>query len=125
MVHFPQAFTYSLPVVLLLALALKGSAEALLQTARVLIIALPLVVLGGILTGIADGVTRFKKVGTPLLSRKLVVGGVYLLSSVLLAWVVHAGGLGVLAWCLLAVAMACSAVLGLIGARLTSSKLPG
>ena len=125
-VHFPQAFTYTIPVVILLGLIVPAWKEALSASSRVLILGLPFVVVFGLVTGIMDGVARFKKVRTPSLIRKIIIAALFLAASCVLAASTLAGGTaGLLAWVLILVCMACAASLGMIGSKLISSKLPG
>jgi hypothetical protein len=126
-VHFPQAFIYTIPVVMVFGHLVPAWRETLFSAARVLVLGLPLVVLFGILTGLIDGVIRFKKATTPVLSRKLILGSLFLASSCFLALIVLSAGFTkpLLVTGLLLIAMSCAAILGLIGSRLTSSRLPG
>ena len=127
MVHFPQAFCYSIPIFMLLGLLSAPLKEPLFNAARVLAVGLPLAVIGSILTGILDGVTRFKKLTSLSLTRKLVLAATLFISSGLLSWLVLVSGFGRLPLVLglLALSMACSAMLGLIGSRIATAKLPG
>jgi hypothetical protein len=90
----------------------------------------PVAVLGGFVTGLADGKVRYRKVTTPRLFQKIVVGSVLILSSLVQALLVSVGNFGTLNLWLgflvaSAVSMACCAVLGIWGARLVAGAMPG
>jgi ribosomal protein L37E len=76
LVHFPQAFATGLVILaLLLAFLGDGPAKAaVLGAARCLSLALPLFVLAAFAAGLLDGKIRFRKLRTPILVRKIVIG---------------------------------------------------
>jgi hypothetical protein len=91
---------------------------------------LPVTVLGGIITGMADSKVRYRKVATPALLRKIIVGFVLFISSSTQAALVAEGDfstatlwLGYLAAAV--VSMACAATLGIWGAKLMVGVMPG
>jgi len=92
----------------------------------------PLSVLGGSLSGAVDGKVRYRKLSTPLLSKKLWVGTLFLVTSTAQTLIVVLAGFGPgqgLAWAgftvLAAVSLACAAVLGHWGASLFGGAMPG
>lgn len=90
----------------------------------------PLTVLGGFATGLADGKVRYRKVTTPLLLNKIILGSVFILSSLVQALLATVADfstvtlwLGYLAAAL--VSMAAGAILGKWGATLVVGAMPG
>ncbi len=128
-VHFPQALATLVPLFIVAGWwILKPSlAIDVLNSARVLAVLLPFSVLGAIAAGIIDGKTRFKKLSTPLLVRKIVIGSVLLLLSVAVCVLVLLPNLGQWAvYAVLALSLACvgcEILLGNIGAGLMSAFL--
>ena len=131
LVHFVQAFAFSIPLLCLAALVHVPRVQVLiLSTITVLGVALPAVVLGSFLAGMLDGKIRFRRVTTPLLKRKMLFGLALLLLSCQILTLILLGDLtdtavitGLLA--LSAAAAGCSAYLGVLGVRLLNSAFPG
>ena len=91
---------------------------------------LPYFVILSIITGLLDGKVRFRKVTTPLLKKKFILGVLLLIVSITLAFVAFSGGfpaspLREYFTLLTIIAVACSAGLGLIGGHLMEAKFPG
>jgi peptidoglycan/LPS O-acetylase OafA/YrhL len=129
-VHFPQAFTSAIPPFILLALMVPVSiGNELLTTVTVLSYFLPLTVLPAIFFGIVDGKTRLKKIGTPLLFKKITVATVLLILTLILSLVAYSYGTeypGNLYIFIIALGcIACQIILGEIGKTLMNSKMPG
>lgn len=131
-VHAPQALAF---LVLILALVYplfpaQVKSLSLSPTIGVLSWLLPLSVIAGFLSGLFDGKVRFRKVTTPLLVQKMVLGGLFLASSLAQLTLSSLSGfndlglwLGFLAASV--VSVGCSAALGTIGAGLTHAGMPG
>jgi uncharacterized membrane protein len=131
LVHYPVAFTVTALVACLFSLVfpevLRQGVTALL---RALLAALPLVTAVAFCAGLLDGKIRFRKVTTPLLVRKIILGCV-LFASTLAAclltflvgpyvpWVRIADAL------LLAAGLGAATGLGLIGSGLVHALFPG
>ena len=94
MVHFPQAFAITLFLLAALSyfapLAIK---EALFDSIQVISFLLPFFVVLSLLTGLFDGKIRFRKVTTPFLKKKIIIGPLFLIISIALAFVAFSGGL--------------------------------
>jgi hypothetical protein len=128
LVHFPQAFVFTLFILLAASFGVAGSArETILSAATVLIYALPFVVFGGFTSGLADGKVRFKKLRTPALTKKVILGIIALLLSAALLIVYRQWGFDrlFLLLCLAALLSAVSVALGRIGSRIVGAKMPG
>jgi hypothetical protein len=130
-VHAPQAFSF---LVLVLSVILPFAAEAtrsrVFDALVIVTLVLPLTVLGALASGILDGAVRFRRVTTPLLMRKLVIGGLFFVLSAAQAALVLAGNLesviSLAAYIALAAAsLGAATVQGLIGTRLTNARFPG
>ncbi len=129
-VHFPQALVVLLFPLLLLGRFLPAPwGHDCIVTSRVLVYLLPLLTLPALISGIIDGRVRFKKLGTPALKQKILLGSLFFLLNTAAAGLAYLRGLegsilyGVLA--LLIPCMACQALLGRIGVRLMFARLGG
>jgi hypothetical protein len=130
-VHFPQSFTFTLFVLAVLSfIAPSQMNEVLNGTMRLISFILPFVIILAILTGLVDGKTRFRKVTTPFLKKKIIFGLSFLFTSLLIAAVAlemqltSASGMALLTL-LTTIALGFSIVLGLIGDELLEAKFPG
>ena len=130
LVHFPQAFTFTMLVLSALCILMPGGRELLLvPTLKTLSICLPFTVFLAAAAGLFDGRTRFRKVTTPLLEKKIYMGGLFLLLSAVNACmaVSMAVSTEMLAGMMLVIfgCFICTLFLGLIGAKLMNSKFQG
>jgi hypothetical protein len=128
--HFPQAFAAAIPPFILLgAIAGPVLGHLVMSAVRVLAALLPLTVLAAAACGLIDGRTRFKKLTTPLLVRKMTGAAVlFLLSAAVAAVAVLLGtdypGRFYL-FLLSAACMVCEIYLAEIGKTIMNAKLPG
>ena len=82
LVHFPQAFAFSLLIISALSFAVTGPVkDAFISAIKVVTAFLPLVVLLAFLSGLMDGKTRFRRVTTPFLKIKMMLGSSFFLVS--------------------------------------------
>jgi len=131
MVHFPEAFTITLFLLAASSYFAPGAIkEALFVAIQVISLPLPFFVILAIITGLFDGKIRFRKVTTPLLKKKFIIGLLLLFISIALAFVAFSGELPVspMRECfilLTIIAVACGAGLGLLGGHLMDAKFPG
>lgn len=129
MVHFPQAFTGIIPVLLILSVFFYQAYDEFLSTARVLAFFLPLTVLASIASGMIDGRVRFKKLTTPYLVKKILLGTALLaitlaMCAVSLLW----NGMDHPLVAMLILSLFCiplQVLLGITGIKLMFSRLPG
>ena len=89
---------------------------------------LPLLIASGGITGLIDGKIRFRKIKTPYLIRKIVLGCILLVTSVIL-FILHVIGQGdasflLIEALLISLAFILSSYLGWIGAELICSIVP-
>ncbi|MDR3588491.1 MAG: rubrerythrin [Negativicutes bacterium] len=129
-VHFPQVFLLLILIMPLLSLLVNDSLRAeFLIVAKLAIFALPVTVLGGILTGLFDGKMRFKKLSTPLLINKIIVAIIFqILSLAIFALYLYQGFAGANLWLIVGLsvpATGCAVYLGRAGSSLFSAILPG
>lgn len=127
LVHFTQAYTATILALSLLALIVKpGWLERITAVIIVLGYALPFTVVIAFAAGMFDGKVRFRKVKTPLLVEKMVLGAVYfvLTCGVFVCVLCTPLPLALIA-VLSAVAMVCASILGVWGVSLLNSRFPG
>ena len=133
MVHFPQAFSITLFLLIILSYFTPMRIEWMLFDAILVIsFLLPNFVILSIITGLLDGKIRFRKVTTPLLKKKIIIGVLLLITSLAISFVTFSEQLLVIAspayniiTMLTIVAVACCTGLGLIGGQLMDAKFPG
>ena len=131
MVHFPQASAFALPALALLALFTPPAISSpLVDTIKVISFFLPLLIIVAFLTGIFDGKIRFKKITTPFLKIKMIIGGFFLILSLALIVVAFShrfpSSPAMEAFLVLALlAAGCGMALGFIGGKLLTAKFPG
>lgn len=130
-VHAPQALAFLLVVMTALLLMVRGPLQAdLAASVRIMAICLPVTIAAALVSGIIDARVRFRRVGTPLLRKKIVVGALFGTISLALppiAYLLPLDSTGTAATLLVmeAAMLACSSVLGLMGVRLQNAKFPG
>lgn len=127
LVHFTQAYTATILVLSLLALLVKpGWLEKAVTVVTVLGYALPVTVVAVFAAGLFDGKVRFRKIMTPLLVKKMILGVVLfaLTCGVFVCVLCHPLPLAFIA-VLSAAAMGCSSILGIWGVSLLNSRFPG
>ena len=128
--HLPQAFVIVIPLLILGSLVTGSkTGQELVVTAKWLSILLPFAVLASMSLGVIDGLTRFKKINTPMLFRKVILGLVLLILSTAMALLVIFEGLneGTM-WIVLALGVgcfACQVLLGFLGGKLRCARLEG
>lgn len=88
-VHFPQALAVIILFLLLFSCIINHPLKENLQIAvQIMMVLLPFSVLAGMLLGILDGQTRFKRLNTTFLKAKLFISGIFLACSIVLALLV-------------------------------------
>jgi uncharacterized membrane protein len=131
-VHIPQAFAFS---TLVLAIGALFAPESLHNhvwySLQVLAFFLPVSGIAAFLSGLYDGTIRFKKLATPYLKQKMILGAVFTIDTASLACVALAqkapldmpGFALIVTGCV--IAFVCSILLGRTGAALACSRMPG
>jgi hypothetical protein len=130
-IHFTIAFTASAFALSLFSVVFPRFLAGLATNLLVVMTAvLPITVLAGWAAGVFDGKIRFRRVTTPLLARKMVMGAAVFLETLAAAALLFAVGLDPL-WVrvviavLLGIALGAVAVLAKIGGGLRGSASPG
>jgi hypothetical protein len=120
-VHFPQTLSLVVFALLVFSLVVNTPLKANIRAAyQILMVLLPLSVLGGMLPGVLDGKTRFRRLDTPYLKTKLLVSGIFFAGALALALLVLLNcQSGLWLYLLLSgLCSICSLVLGKIGGKL-------
>ncbi len=130
LVHAPQTFATLLPVLAAVTISFPALySDELSAVACFTAIVLPLSVVGAILSGLIDGKMKFKRLTTPLLIRKIILGASLLIISGVNATIIILGGFqgGTKSVVLLLgiASFICAVLLGLTGKRLIIPILPG
>ncbi len=130
-VHFPQSFAFTLFVLAVLSFVTPPQInKGLYCTMQVLSSALPFSLILALITGLVDGKTRFRRVTTLFLKKKIIFGLSSLLISILIAAAAFTLPLSsapvmALFTLLTIIAVGFSFALGLIGGELLDAKFPG
>jgi hypothetical protein len=130
-IHFTVAFAASAFALSLFALVFPGLLAGLATDVFVVMTAvLPLAVLAGWGTGVVDGRIRFRRAATPLLLRKMAMGGSVFVETLAAAVLLLVIGLDpvwvrIVVAILLGAALGAVAMLAKVGAGLAGAKLPG
>jgi hypothetical protein len=125
-VHFPQAISTLLLLLLIADIALPMDFTIPIE---LFVFILPLTAGMAFVTGLIDAHTRFKKLTTQFIIKKIVFGSLFIILSLLIAAGCYFFGLnspwryGIIAAS--ACCVACQAFLGIIGIQLMFAKLPG
>ena len=131
MVHFPLAFVLTLFILSVALQFVSAKIQVdLTSTIQVLSFLLPFFVVGAMATGFMDGKLRFRKVTTPLQKKKIILGLVFFITSIVMAALAISGQFLTspthIVYFLLAMAASlCAASLGIIGGKLLDAKFPG
>ncbi|MGV7927315.1 MAG: rubredoxin-like domain-containing protein [Spirochaetota bacterium] len=128
--HFPQAFSAMIPVFILAGLLLPlPFGFEVSQAVRLLSVLVFPFAIAAFSSGIIDGMTRFKRLGTPSLARKIVLGLIFLAASFSLSLVAILNeAIEPVRWHIFALAFLCvglQVALAQIGKRLMCIYLPG
>lgn len=129
-VHFPQTMLIFLIQALLLNLIFPNFfPEVLIGTVRFTAFLFPLAVLGAFLSGVADGMLRFKSITTPILKKKMLYSIIMFTASVftpIIAWNgVDDFKTKILLVAVSAIALYCAIILGHAGKRLMNIGMGG
>jgi rubredoxin len=130
-INFTVAFSASAFALSLFALAFPRFLAGLATNVFVVMTAiLPLAVLAGWAAGVVDGTIRFRRATTPLLLRKMVMGGSVFVETLAAAVLLLAFGLDpvwvrIVIAILLGAALGAVALLAKLGTGLAGAELPG
>lgn len=129
MLHLPQAITALIPFFGILSLITDaGWGIKFLYSIEILAYLLPLTVIATIVTGMVDGKNRFKKLSTPALKKKIILGLILLITTSMMPYLVFSMGIKDALFPLMGlslIAMGNEAMLSKLGIKLISAYLPG
>jgi rubredoxin len=128
--HFPQAFTAILPLLIIGAQLVGGDwAADLLSTAKILALLLPVTIAAAFVTGLVDGKARFKTISTPFLKRKMYYGIALFAAAVAMTGAVFLKGLdsegAIIVVVLSLMCLTLQVLLGKIGGKLLNTIVNG
>ena len=128
-VHFPQAFSVLMLFLSVMVFFLHDPLKShFMATFKILSIFLPFSVAASIISGIIEGKTRFKRITTPILKRKIMAAVFFLVFSIGVLLILNFSNLQFLwQWLLVALNVPCvlsSIFLGYNGGRLSGLEMP-
>ena len=125
-IHLSQAFVIAIPMLVILTKLFPEFQTEILKSVLVFSIFLfPFTLVMAIITGIIDGLTRFKTLATPLLRVKIIFSFIILTLSILLFFVAPHNDYAWLTMVLSLLCLAAGIQLGLWGKKLINVILPG
>jgi hypothetical protein len=125
-IHLSQALVILIPMITVLTFLFDNFYPEVMQSVLLFSVVLfPITLVLAIITGIIDGLTRFKTLVTPLIIRKMFASSVILVLSVLLFFVSKYEHFGLITIAISLVSLATGIQLGLWGKKLINVILPG
>ena len=125
-IHLSQSFVIAIPVLVILKHFFSGFQPEVIHNVLLFSIFLfPFTIVGAIVTGIIDGLTRFKTLRTPLLRVKIIFSIIILVLSIGLFFVGTKDELYWLTLILSILSLGAGVQLGLWGKKLINVILPG
>jgi hypothetical protein len=125
-IHLSQALVIAIPMLTIIVNLFGHFHPEILRSVLVFsVIVFPFTLILAIITGVIDGLTRFKTLKTPLLRVKIVFSIIILTLSVALLFVSIHEGFGILTITLGILCLAAGIQLGLWGKKLINVILPG
>lgn len=127
-IHLSQTFVAMIPVLMTVHLLFPNFIPETLHPVIVFsIFVFPLTLIGAFISGIVDGLTRFKTLDTPLLKSKIIYSSIILTLSIamLLSYIFLPNQYGVIDLALSYAALYCAVKLGMMGKKLLDVILPG
>jgi hypothetical protein len=125
-IHLSQALVIAIPVIAILTNLFKNFQPEVLNNVMIFsVFVFPFTLVMAIITGIIDGLTRFKTLATPLLRVKIIFSLIILSLSVALFFIAPQQKLYLLTIALSLLTLASGIQLGLWGKKLINVILPG
>jgi hypothetical protein len=125
-IHLSQAMVIAIPVLAILINTFDKFYPELLKNVLIFsVFVFPFTLIFAIITGIIDGLTRFKTLKTPLLRVKIIFSIIILVLSIVLFFVAPAEDYFVLTIIISILCLAAGVQLGLWGKKLITVILPG
>jgi rubredoxin len=125
-IHLSQALVIAIPILVIITNLFKHFQAEILKNVLIFsVFIFPFTLVLAIMTGIIDGLTRFKTLETPILRVKIIFSLIILSLSVALFFIAPQGNLNVLTLILSVLALGAGFQLGLWGKKLINVILPG
>ena len=125
-IHLSQALVIAIPILAIVTNLFKHFQPEILKNVLIFsVFVFPFTLILAIITGIIDGLTRFKTLATPILRVKIIFSLIILSLSVALFFIAPQGTLFVLTIVLSILALGAGFQLGLWGKKLINVILPG
>lgn len=125
-IHLSQTFVGLIPLLMLVSVLFKDFHPVIIQSVIVFgVYVLPFSLILALVTGIVDGITRFKSLKPPLLRFKLIVSGIITSISFVILFLYKSGEFSPLVFILNIACLGCAVALGLWGKKLIEVILPG
>ena len=125
-IHLSQALVIAIPILVIITNLFKQFQPEILKSVLIFsVVIFPFTLVLAIITGIIDGLTRFKTLATPILRVKIIFSLIILSLSVALFFTAHQGNLYVLTIALSILSLGAGFQLGLWGKKLINVILPG
>ena len=125
-IHLSQAIVIAIPILAIVTNLFKLFQPVILKNVLIFsVFVFPFTLVLAILTGIVDGLTRFKTLATPILRVKIIFSLIILSLSVALFFIAPQGNLFFLTIVLSILALGAGFQLGLWGKKLINVILPG
>ena len=125
-IHLSQALVIAIPLLAIVTNLFKQFQPDILKNVLIFsVFVFPFTLILAILTGIVDGLTRFKTLATPILRVKIIFSLIILSLSVALFFIAPQGNLFLLTIVLSILALGAGFQLGLWGKKLINVILPG
>jgi rubredoxin len=125
-IHLSQALVIAIPVLVIITNLFKQFQPEILKSVLIFsVFIFPFTLVLAIITGIIDGLTRFKTLATPILRVKIIFSLIILSLSGALFVTAHQGNLYILTIVLSILSLGAGFQLGLWGKKLINVILPG
>jgi hypothetical protein len=125
-IHLSQALVIAIPILTIIINLFKNFQPEILKSVLIFsVFVFPFTLILAIITGVIDGLTRFKTLKTPLLRVKIIFSIIILLLSITLALIAPHDKYGLLTGILGVLCLAAGVQLGLWGKKLINVILPG
>lgn len=125
-IHLSQTFVFLILLLLIIINAFPDFNNQLFTHVLIFsIYAFPLTLLAAIITGIIDGLYRFKSLNPPFLRMKVMLSSAIIITGIILFLVASEGNFGILTFVLSLVSLYFALRLGLLGKKLLNVILPG
>jgi hypothetical protein len=125
-IHLSQALVIAIPILAIITNLFKQFQPEMLNYVLMFsVIIFPFTLILAMITGIIDGLTRFKTLATPILRVKIIFSLIILALSVALFFVAPHGNLYILTIALSVLSLGAGIQLGLWGKKLINVILPG